>query len=254
MWTCKGILWNRNRHWIDIFKNVVTTKSYLTGPDLFILIHLAKIYYRISAVVLAQSRNAYFKLARKRKKKKKDKLKQSSVLTVRWRFIPKMLVWLVIKCGSSFSLLVEMADQRPGARQASQSSLSKSCVALPQYFGGGEEGGWVGVGGVGGKREKTKTNLKMLRRYCHSLNEPGATVNTEIFHWHAATDVWKSFQGKMTGCSCAHVTANYKSRRDIILVQEPVLLSAVFLSRWATEPHPSRGKKKIEIPHTITPI
>lgn len=37
---------------------------------------------------------------------------------------------LVMKCGSSFSLLVEMADQRPGARQGCQSSLSKSCVAL----------------------------------------------------------------------------------------------------------------------------
>lgn len=41
-----------------------------------------------------------------------------------------MLVWLVMKCGSSFSLLVEMADQRPGARQGCQSSLSKSYVAL----------------------------------------------------------------------------------------------------------------------------
>lgn len=53
-----------------------------------------------------------------------------------------MLVWLVMKCGSSFSLLVEMADQRPGARQGCQSSLSKSCVALPQCLegGGGDRG------------------------------------------------------------------------------------------------------------------
>lgn len=47
-------------------------------------------------------------------------------------------MWLVMKCGSSFSLLVEMADQRLGARQGCQSSLSKSCVAL-SVFGGGDK-------------------------------------------------------------------------------------------------------------------
>ncbi len=41
-----------------------------------------------------------------------------------------------MKCGSSFSLLVEMADQRPDARQGCQSSLSKSCAALPQCLEG----------------------------------------------------------------------------------------------------------------------
>lgn len=45
-------------------------------------------------------------------------------------------LWLVMKCGSSFSLLVEMADQRPGARQGCQSSLSKSCHSV---WRGGEK-------------------------------------------------------------------------------------------------------------------
>lgn len=42
--------------------------------------------------------------------------------------------------GQASLLLVEMADPRPGARQGSQSSLSKSCVALPHCLECLEEG------------------------------------------------------------------------------------------------------------------
>lgn len=45
-------------------------------------------------------------------------------------------MWLVMKC--EFSLLVEMADQRPGVRRGCQFSLSKSCAALSQWVFGGE--------------------------------------------------------------------------------------------------------------------
>lgn len=49
------------------------------------------------------------------------------------------------RAGSSFSLLVEMADERPRARQGCQFSLSKSCVALECL--------------EGERRGETKTNL-----------------------------------------------------------------------------------------------
>lgn len=77
------------------------------------------------------------------------------------------------------NLLVEMADQWPGARQGCQSSLSKSCVPLLQCLERreGEERG-------GEKRQRQILMPHSACRCCHSLNEPRATV-TGI----SATDV-----------------------------------------------------------------
>lgn len=77
------------------------------------------------------------------------------------------------------NLLVEMADQWPGARQGCQSSLSKSCVPLLQCLerrGRGRERGEI--------RQRQILMPHSACRCCHSLNEPGATV-TGI----SATDV-----------------------------------------------------------------
>lgn len=67
----------------------------------------------------------------------KNKKKQESV---QYSQSDDVLFWECLcgwwwRAGSSFSLLVEMADERPRARQGCQFSLSKSCVAL-EYLEG----------------------------------------------------------------------------------------------------------------------
>lgn len=94
---------------------------------------------------------------------------------------------------------------------------------------------WRGGGGggfVGGRREKTKTNLNAT--YCLvDIATPLMNREPQLHKYLPPTRCnrcVKSFQSETNGRSCEHMTTNYKSRLKIILVVEPVLLPAVI---WA---------------------
>lgn len=74
-----------------------------------------------------RSRNSQCIIKKKKEKKKKESVQHSQSDDVLFRGGLCGWWW---RAGSSFSLLVEMADERPRARQGCQFSLSKSCVAL----------------------------------------------------------------------------------------------------------------------------
>lgn len=145
-----------------------------------------------------------------------------------------------MKC--EFSLLVEMADQRPGVRRGCQFSLPKSCAALQRGFGGETED----------KRQIFNATKHLVDIATPLMNPEPQQQELSAKKRAAATDVWGAFTAKRMDIPAITWLQNYKSRLQITQLLEPVPLSTVIF--WKTKPHPSQEKKKKNLIHLYSHI